>query len=224
MSPRRSDPNIRAALVEITARLLAENGPQALSARRIAAEAGTSTMAVYTHFGGMRGLIREIVHEGFSRLQEHLRRIAATDDPVVDMAALGRAYRHNALANPHLYAIMFGAASHAGFSLSRQDRQHGRYTLAHVVACAQRCISAGRFRAEDAELVAHQMWIATHGLVTLELGGYLIEPCDADRCFEAQLVALMVSAGDGVDTAVAAVARSAGVFPTPPPPDRAALP
>ncbi|MBM7774525.1 AcrR family transcriptional regulator [Actinokineospora baliensis] len=224
MSPRRSDPNTRAALVEITARLLAENGPRALSARRIAAEAGTSTMAVYTHFGGMRGLIREIVHEGFSRLQDHLRQIATTDDPVVDMAALGRAYRHNAVANPHLYAIMFGAASHAGFSLSRQDRQHGRYTLANVVACAGRCIAVGRFREGDAELVAHQMWIATHGLVTLELGGYLVEPHDADRCFEAQLVALMVSAGDGVDTAAASVARSAGRFPIAVPPGDGARP
>ncbi|MFD1052234.1 TetR/AcrR family transcriptional regulator, partial [Kibdelosporangium lantanae] len=35
---------------------------------------------------------------------------------------------------------MFGASSLAGFSLSEQDRHHGRYTLVNVVECARRCI------------------------------------------------------------------------------------
>jgi AcrR family transcriptional regulator len=208
MSPRRPDPAARSALVDIAARLLATEGPQALSARRVAAEAGSSTMPVYTHFGGMSGLVRAIVHEGFARMKRHFSLVAPTEDPVADMSLLGRAYRRNALANPHLYTIMFGGASHGRFSLSEADRQHGRYTLADVTACAARCIAAGRFRVADSELVAHQMWSATHGLVILELGEYLIPPYDAERCFEAQLVALMVGAGDGPEQAARSVARS----------------
>ncbi|MBO3750604.1 TetR/AcrR family transcriptional regulator [Streptosporangiaceae bacterium NEAU-GS5] len=209
MSPRRSDPRTRPALVDIAARLLAEEGPRALSTRRIAAEAGTSTMVVYTHFGAMSELVREMVREGFARLEAYLTRVEPTGDPVSDMALLGRAYRMNARANPHLYAVMFSGASPAGFSLSEADRQHGRYTLVHVVDCAARCFAAGRFRAGDAELVAHQMWIAVHGLVTLELGGYLIDPYDPASLFESQLVSLMVSAGDALDLASASVAASA---------------
>ncbi|GAA0379228.1 TetR family transcriptional regulator [Acrocarpospora corrugata] len=208
MSPRRSDPATKPALVDIAARLLAENGPQALSTRRIAAEADSSTMTVYTHFGGMSGLVREMVREGFSRLQERLTSVRETADPVADMALLGRAYRFNALANPHLYAVMFGGSSLAGFSLSEEDRQHGRYTLGNVAECAERCLVSGRFRPGDAILVAHQMWTAIHGLVTLELGGYLIPPYDANACVEAQLVGLMVSAGDDWPSATESVARS----------------
>lgn len=208
MSPRRSDPNARSTLVDIAARLLGEEGPQALSTRRIAAEAGSSTMAVYTHFGGMQGLVREMVHEGFARLQGYLTGVAETDDPVADMALLGRAYRSNALANPDLYAVMFGGFSLAGFTLSDEDRQHGRYTLANVARCAGRCISSGRFEPGDPELVAHHMWITTHGLVTLELGDYLFEPYDAERIFESQLVNMMVSAGDKPETATRSVADS----------------
>lgn len=209
MSPRRPDPGARPALVDIAARLLAEEGPQALSARRIASEIGTSTMALYTHFNGMRGLVRAMVHEGFTRLQHYFTLVEFSDDPVNDLALLGRAYRCNALANPHLYAVMFGGSSLAGFSLGEEDRQYGRYTLAGVAECAARCIEAGRFRAEDAELVAHQMWSAVHGLVVLELGDYLTEPCTADRLLEAQLVGLMVAAGDTLEAAVASVAASA---------------
>lgn len=165
-------------------------------------------MAIYTRFGGMNGLVREIVYEGFSRLQGYLTRVERTADPVADMALLGRAYRHNAVANPHLYAVMFGGSSLGGFSLSEEDRQHGRFTLHNVVECVARCTEAGRFRPADAELVAHQMWSAIHGLVTLELGGYLIDPYDADRCFEAQLTGLMVGAGDDPQAAARSVAVS----------------
>ncbi|MEY9211866.1 TetR/AcrR family transcriptional regulator [Thermobifida halotolerans] len=208
MSPRRSDPSTRPTLIDTAARLLAAEGPRALSARRVAVEAGSSTMAVYTHFKGMGGLVRAIVHEGFLRLQEHLTRVERTDDPVSDMALLGRAYRRNALANPHLYTVMFGGCSLSGFSLDEEDRQHGRYTLRNVTECADRCIGRGRFRNGDAELVAHRMWSAIHGLVVLELGDYLVAPYGAERCFEDQLVGLMVGAGDTPEAATASVAAS----------------
>jgi hypothetical protein len=107
---------------------------------------------------------------------------------------------------------MFGGASLAGFSLTEEDRQHGRYTMADVVECAGRCVAAGRFAAADPELVTHQMWIATHGLVTLELGDYLIDPCDADRCFEALLAGLMVGAGDAAAAAAVSVEDSGKRF------------
>ncbi|MGW4642932.1 TetR/AcrR family transcriptional regulator [Sphaerisporangium sp. NPDC004334] len=213
MSPRRTDPQTRTALVDIAAGLLAGEGPQALSARRVAAEAGSSTMTVYTNFGGMSGLVREMVLEGFARLEAYFSHVKATDDPVADMALLGRAYRRNAVTNPHLYAVMFGGARPAGFSLTDEDRQHGRYTLGTVVGCATRCIEAGRFRAGDAELAAHLLWTAVHGLVTLELGQYLIDPCNADVVFEAQLTGLMVGAGDDLAAAERSVRASLARLP-----------
>ncbi len=203
---------MRPALIEAGARLLAQEGPQALSTRRITAEAGTSTMAVYTYFGGITELVRQMVHEGFARLSQHLDDATRSDDAVADMALLGRAYRRNALTNPHLYAVMFGGSSLAGFSLTEQDRQHGRYNLGIVTECADRCVTAGRFRPADPALVAHQMWIAMHGLVSLELGDYLIEPWTADRCFEAQLVSLMIGAGDTLESATRSVELSGSRF------------
>jgi AcrR family transcriptional regulator len=208
VSPRRLDPKNRIALLDIAARLISQDGPTALSTRRLAAEAGTSTMAVYTYFGSMREVVREVVREGFARLQRAFDHVEPSQDPVDDLALYGRVYRHNALANRHVFEVMFGGSSLAGFALSDDDRQHGRYTLAPVVTCADRCITAGRLRGGDAALTAHQMWLGVHGVVTLEIGGYLVEPYDADRCFEAQLTSLMVGAGDELTSASASVARS----------------
>lgn len=212
MSPRRQNPDNRTTLIDAAARLVAEGGPRSLSARRLATEAGTSTMAVYTYFGSMSAIVREIVHDGFARLQGLFDLAEASDDPVADMALLGRIYRHNAITNRHVFEVMFGGSSLAGFALTEEDRQHGRYTLSTVVDCAHRCVAAGRFRQSDPVLLAHHMWLGVHGTVLLDLGGYLVSPYDVSVCFESQLVALMIGAGDDPVSAATSVAASLSRF------------
>lgn len=209
VSPRRADPQTPTVLVEAAAKLLAEEGPGALSTRRLAAAVGTSTMAVYTHFGGMDDLVRAMVHEGFLRLHRRMTQVGTSEDPVADVASLGWVYRDNALDHPHLYVVMFGNASIGGFSLTDEDRQHGRYTLEVLVDAVRRCIEAGRFRGDDPQVVAHQMWIAMHGLVSLELGGYLIAPYGADLCFAALVCGLILGAGDDPRAADQSIKRAA---------------
>ena len=101
MSPKVAHPETRVRLLDEAARLLAERGSAALTARRLADGVGSSTMAIYTHFGDMDGLRRAVRLEGFRRLAAHLDSVQQTHDPVADQAALGWAYCVNALANPH---------------------------------------------------------------------------------------------------------------------------
>jgi len=58
--------SVRDEMLHAAVGLLDDQGPDALQTRRVAGAAGTSTMAVYTHFGGMRGLIAEVAEEGTS--------------------------------------------------------------------------------------------------------------------------------------------------------------
>lgn len=208
VSPRHADPQVPTALVEAAAQLLAEQGPAALSARRLATAVGSSTTAVYTHFGSMNDLVRAMAREGFARLHQRMTAVSMTDDPVADVVTLGCAYRSNARDNPHLYAVMFGGSSLAGFSLTDEDRQHGRYTLEILVGAVTRCMTAGRFQPADPQLVAHQMWIAVHGLVTLDLGRYLVDPYHADACYQAQVSGLMLGAGDDAAATAQSVRRA----------------
>ena len=107
MSPRAPDPQVRSALIEAAARLLAEHGPDSLTTRRLATEVGTSTMAVYTYFDGMEELRKEVAREGFRRLAAYLDAVPDSDDPVYDLSSLGGAYLINALNNYDLYRFMF---------------------------------------------------------------------------------------------------------------------
>lgn len=196
MSPRKADPGIGPGLIEAAARLLAQEGPSALTTRRLATEVGASTTSVYSRFGGKEDLVRAVVHEGFAHLSRRMEAVPVSDDPVADVAGLGLAYRDNAREHSHLYAVMLGGAGVGGFTLTDEDRLHGRYTLEILVRAVQRCMECGRFRTEDPGLVAHRMWIALHGLVTLELGGFFIEPYNAEVCFTSQVLALFTGCGD----------------------------
>ena len=194
-------------LVEAAARLLAERGPGALTARALAREVGTSTMAVYTHFSGMPGLVREVIREGFARLAAQLATVPPTDDPVGDTFRLSIAYRRSARLSPHLYAVMFGGSGIAGFELSDEDRRIGGYTLRSARDAVARCIAAGRFRPADPGPLTRQMWCLLHGLVSLELTGYLgTGPAD-DADFRQYLRDFAVGAGDTLERADASAER-----------------
>ena len=172
--------DVRRRLLESAALLLDEAGPDALTARRLAAAAGTSTMAVYTHFGGMPALVREIVVEGFNRLAGHVLDPPRTDDPIADLMAMARSYRANARENPHLYSVMFGATSLGGYSLAPEERAVGYYTFVVLSEAVARAMELGVLRAGDADLVAQQLWTAMHGYVMLDLAGLHLTSTDPE--------------------------------------------
>ena len=185
--PRTASPALRAALLERAAEMLARREPVTL--RALVEGTGASTMAVYTHFGGMPGLWRAVRQEGFTRLAARLGTVPASDDPVRDLAALGAAYAANALATPALYRAMFDAAA----ELEDPD-------------AAARARDAERFASDsDPEVVATRYWATGHGLILLVITGVL--PAEAlDAHAPAVAAALFVAAGDDEQRAARSVA------------------
>ncbi len=175
-------------LIERAAEMLARREPVTL--RTLVHGTGASTMAVYTHFGGMPGLWRAVRQEGFTRLAERLTLVERTRDPVRDLAALGAAYAANAFANPHLYRTMFDTGAEL------EDADAAGATFGELIACAERARDAGRFRAAcDPEALATRFWATGHGLVMLALTGVLPGEAVAAHA-PATAVALFVAAGD----------------------------
>ena len=171
-SPAPTDqPDVRRRLLEEAARILGEEGPSALSVRRLSTRAGTSTMAVYTHFGAMSAVVDEVATEGFRRLIDHVDAVGVTGDPLADLPRMAGAYRDNALENRHLYAVMFGAVSVGGLGGSGPDLEVCDAAFGQLVAGVARAMDAGALRPGDPAAVAAQFWSALHGYVMLELAG-----------------------------------------------------
>src|ERR1700750_1948078 len=79
--PGRVD-DTREALLAAAHDLLANEGPAALSVRRIAAAAGMSTMNLYSRFGGKDGVLDELFIDGFRRMSEEMGDAPVSDDPI----------------------------------------------------------------------------------------------------------------------------------------------
>lgn len=174
--------------MEHAAQMLARREPVTL--RSLVAGAGVSTMAVYTYFDGMPGLWRAVRQEGFTRLAERLDAIEGTDDPVRDLAALGRAYLDNALASPALYRTMFDAATEL------EDPAAADASFVRLIEAASRARETGRFR-DDADPLgfATRYWAVGHGLASLTIGGVLPDVTAHDHAARAA-EDLCIAAGD----------------------------
>lgn len=163
MPPRlRHDDALRRRLLEVGSEAISRHGPGGLSLRAIAAQAGTTTAAVYTLFGGREQLIGAVATEGFERFGTHLATVARTADATADLLALGVAYRASALADPHFYRVMFGVSA---------PRQAGSSATFAVLREAVRRVDGGS--GHRAEEVAYRLWSLVHGLIDLELTGHL---------------------------------------------------
>jgi AcrR family transcriptional regulator len=212
MTPATSptERNVRAELLHAAVAILNEDGPDALQTRKIAGAAGTSTMAVYTHFGGMSGLIAAVADEGLRQFDVALT-MPPTSDPVADLMATGIAYRRYAIERPHMYRLMLGSTSAHGINAPAHDlltltvaEINDHYpSFAHVVRGVHRCMLAGRIAegsaSDDATVVAiaAQFWSSIHGFVMLELAGFYGAQGSAVRPVLASLMAnLLISLGD----------------------------
>jgi AcrR family transcriptional regulator len=159
---------VGSTLLRAASDLLAAEGPGALTVRRIASEAGVSTMNVYSRFGGKDGVVEHLFVEGFTRLAEGMRAVVATEDPIADMTSCGLSYRQFAIDNPTLYSVMFDRVV-ADFQPSVDAQSIAGSTLELLAARIERAMSAGLLRPADRLRTAALVWATCHGVVSLEL-------------------------------------------------------
>lgn len=175
--------------LDAAAQLLRDEGPGALTVRRIATEAGLSTMAIYHHFGGKDGLVEALYVDGFRALEEALAAVPRTDDPLADVEALALAYREVAMRRPGYYEVMFGRPF-PGFKPSPEAQVRAMRPWRAFTDSLERCEEAGLLRvpASDAALL---LWASGHGLLMLQLAGNDLASDNTDRLVHDGLHALL---------------------------------
>lgn len=193
--PRRSAPAAaapslgEAVLAAASERFLA-GGLDALSVRAIAADAGCTTMAVYTHFGGKNGLLQHFFDEGFTRLRQAQHAVPASLPPAERVRALCRAYRTIAHRFPHHYDLMLGA--HSGrFTPAPDSRRHALDTIEFLVDVLEAFEAPGAARRTLARDRAHAVIAFCHGWVMLERAGLYAVSRATDRAFDRAVASLL---------------------------------
>jgi AcrR family transcriptional regulator len=94
------------ALLETAERVVETEGLEALTVRRVAEDAGTTTRAVYTTYGSKEGLVVALGRRAFDYLREGLERLPPTTDPAADLVDAGvLVFRRLVVDHPSLFRI-----------------------------------------------------------------------------------------------------------------------
>jgi AcrR family transcriptional regulator len=200
--PKEHDEATRERLLQAAEDLWAAHGWEALTVRRIAEEAGTSTRALYALFDSKQGLEQALHQVMFTRLRDLLQARERSDDPRRDIAIQALAYRQWAVERPERYALaMHRFLGQRSRPRSDEGLAVSREALDELRQAVRRCHDAGLLLGgRDPEDVVTHLRATVHGLAEFENLG-LLGPDP-----EAQWIAAVSAQLDGYVQADAAAA------------------
>jgi AcrR family transcriptional regulator len=172
--------DVELALIDAAERVLIRDGPEAVTVRAVAAEAGVAPMGVYNRFGGKDGLVDEVLTRGFVALRAAIAPHGEID-PGQRLMASGVRYREFALAHPAHYLAMFDDSIHQDVTAA-EVMEHARAAFDELVGHVRYGMVGGALAQGDPDEVAQQIWSTVHGAVQLEIKGMLLVP-DAERSY-----------------------------------------
>jgi AcrR family transcriptional regulator len=103
--PKEHGERTAVALLDAAEQIVAGEGVDALSVRRVANELGTTTRAIYSLFGSKDGLVVALGARAFDLLGAEVNALPVTDDPAGDLLEAGMTFRRFALSHPALFRL-----------------------------------------------------------------------------------------------------------------------
>jgi len=170
--------SLKQTLLDAALQRIEQGGTEALSLRKLAKDAGVTTMATYHHFANKKALLVQIAIDGFSDLEKRITIASENADKAGSSAEvveqIMKTYFTFASERPHLYNLMFGydmTEERHTVPEFRQAAQSGFYVLARAVK--------GHMHANGHELDLDAggmcFWAILHGRVSLAATGTILD-------------------------------------------------
>jgi AcrR family transcriptional regulator len=151
--------------------LLDQEGPEAVSMRRIAKAVRITPMAIYRHYPDRDALLNAIADQGFTELATRLAARATSRNFDERLMTMGEIYLDHALQNPRLFELMF-LKQRKGARRFPGDFKSGGSPTANLMADVLReGMSSGWLRKDDVWEITFEIGALSHGLIMLYLGG-----------------------------------------------------
>ena len=157
-------------ILEATGELMAREGADAVSMRRVAAAVGITAMAVYRHFPNRQGLLNALADAGFDELT---RRLAAVrrGDAVETLRAVLDTHLDFAMEKPRLFELMFLSLRPGARQFPGDFRAGASPTANVAVKLIEEGMRRGDLRPGDAWEITLETGALLQGMVMLYLGG-----------------------------------------------------
>jgi len=165
--------NLKNELLEAAENRIQNGGVRALSLRKLAKDAGVTTMATYHHFANKKALLVEIAIRGFDSLAREMSRSSKNaKSPKQAVTGIMRAYFHFALEKPEIYHLMFGREIQ-GKQLIPEFKSAANRSF-YIMAEAVKAHLDNSGHEVDADPVGLSFWGTLHGLVCLVTDGTIL--------------------------------------------------
>ena len=171
MAPKALAQTLREKVIKAAVKYVADNGPDGLSFRQIASDAGVSHQAPYHHFGDRSAIFGEIALEGFRKFAVVMGAPARADEDTENCVRLCERYVDFAIANKGHFRVMF-RADLCQIHESPETQKAADDAFATLLAAVSEMLGDSA-SVDEIRIQATAMWSLAHGLATLIIDGPL---------------------------------------------------
>jgi AcrR family transcriptional regulator len=152
-------------------RILEDEGPQAVSMRRVAKEVGVTPMAIYHHFPSREALLNAVVESEFAQLVEFLGQSKVKRSFEAAMIRIMDGYIDYAFAHPRIFDYVFSMPRPGARRFPDDFRARRSPTLNITADIVSSWMKLGKLKRDDQWEIAMELWAHIHGYLTLWRGG-----------------------------------------------------
>lgn len=176
--------NLRQLVVDAAAIILQEEGPEAVTVRKVAQRMDCSTKIIYSLFANKEGLAQQLYLDGCKILSNEFESTSQSEDLQQYLMNLAEVYWEFGQRHTSYYKLMFGGA----FADFKPDEQGMKGTvtamrrlLSVIVSAQEKGLIAGD---STPELIVGTIWSSLHGVIHLYIGGHLGSVAAAHAVYE----------------------------------------
>ena len=152
-------------------RIVEDEGPQAVSMRRVAHEVGITAMAIYHHFPSREALLDAVVDSEFEKLSGFFRPPSGRRSFESSLIHIMDGYMDYAFAHPRIFDYVFSAPRPGARRFPDDFRARRSPTLNLTADAVSSWMQSGKLKRDDEWEIAMELWAHTHGYLMLWRGG-----------------------------------------------------
>lgn len=182
--------NLRKLVVDAAAAILQEEGPEAVTVRRVSQKMGCSTKIIYSLFVNKEGLAQQLYLEGCKLLAQRFEEVPQSSDLLQHLLDLGEAFWQFGQEYTSYYKLMFGGAF-AEFKPDAESMQGTMTAMSRLLILISTAQQQGQISdKEETQTIVSTIWASLHGVIHLYMGGFLGD-ADAAHAVYKQTMALL---------------------------------
>jgi len=173
--------NLRQTLLSAATQMIAENGIESLSLRKLAEKVGVSRTAAYHYFQDKNHLLCAIAADGFRRWQDSLDLLNNQLEDLDKFEQYILGYINFATSNPEEYELMFGRCIWKQSKCTPELQEISRKTFQNQVDMIEQWQSIGLVSGDNPLRIAQVIWGTLHGIAKLFIDGVYTDVTRAEE-------------------------------------------